>query len=137
MDTARATRVLGVAVAVVLAIIALLWFWPRGSGPDPVTTTAAPRRAPPAPTAGSAEVREAKVVTAPDLSDLTSPTPYCTTIVGWHRRNVPAWVIEDNMMAQAMKFDETDLACLTSGGLPPQILDFAEQNTRRPQPAPR
>jgi hypothetical protein len=138
MDTARATRVLGVAVIVVLAIIALLWLWPRGTAETSVAATTPVRRAAPPPSeAAAVEDREQRVPLAPDLSDLVNPTPFCTTVVGWDRRNVPAWVIEDNMMAQAMKFDEADLACLTSAGLPPQILDFAEQNIRRPQPPVR
>jgi hypothetical protein len=137
MDTARITRVLAAAALGLLVLLALLWLWPRGASvPDAVTVTlesgrpgaiaAAAATAAPQPTPAVAE--------GPTPAELPGATRYCTTIVDWHRRNVPAWVIEDNAMAQGMKFDDKDLACLTAGGVPPQVLDFAEQNTRRPQP---
>jgi len=137
MDTPWVKRALTFAVGLVVAMIALLLLWPRtAAGPDPAAARSA-RAAPVAATAGTAQApAPAAVAGAPTTEDeeLEHATPQCTTIVKWHRRNVPGWVIEDNMMAQGMKFDEADLACLTAAGVTPQILDFAEQNTKRPQP---
>ena len=78
---------------------------------------------------------EPQVVKVEEHADLIGAPPLCKTIVEWHRRNVPAWVIEDNMDAQAMKFDAEEMKCLAEKGVPDQVLDRAEYNQRVPQPA--
>lgn len=134
MDSPWVKRALAGAVALLVAAILALLLWPKtAAGPDSTPVRASSV----ATTAGTATQDPAAPAVAAvqeEEEPIEGATPYCTTIVKWHRRNVPAWVIEDNMGAQGMKFDEADLACLTSGGVPPQILDYAEQNTKRPQP---
>lgn len=61
-------------------------------------------------------------------------TPHCAIINQWAARNVPGWVILKNVDAQAMFFDENELACLTASPLPGGIVEAAEQRVRVQQP---
>ena len=127
---------LALGLLAVLLLVLLLWPDKKRERPSPKTEPVPVVEVADAGGAG-AERGKATLVHGPDIDDLPEPTEKCVMLVEWHQRNVPAWVIEDNMDAQAMRFDEKDLACLTAGGLPPQILDRAEQNVLRPQPEPR
>lgn len=137
MDSPLLRRVLALSLGLLGLLLLLLLLWPTKKRERP-----SPRTEPVPVVAGDegaagAERGKATLVHGPSIDELPEPTEKCVMLVEWHQRNVPAWVIEDNMDAQAMRFDEKDLACLTAGGLPPQILDRAEQNMLKPQPAPR
>ncbi|MCB9688660.1 MAG: hypothetical protein H6738_21120 [Alphaproteobacteria bacterium] len=135
MDSPLLRRVLALALGLLGVLLLLLLLWPtkKRERPSPKTEPVPVVAAADADPA-HAERGKATLVHGPSIDELPEPTEKCVMLVEWHQRNVPAWVIEDNMDAQAMKFDEKDLACMTAGGLPPQILDRAEQNVLRPQP---
>lgn len=54
-------------------------------------------------------------------------TKTCKWIVEDERRNVPQWVMLDNLRDRGQLFVEDDLRCLTAAGVTPAILDFAER----------
>lgn len=136
MDSPLVRRMLAAVLVLLVVVLVLLLLWPekKRERPSPRTERAAVADAGTEAVAG--ERGKAQLVHGPSIEELPDPTEKCVMLVEWHQQNVPPWVIEDNMDAQAMKFDEKDLACLTAGGLPPQILDRAEQNMLKPQPAP-
>ena len=127
-----------VAIAVLV-----LWLWPRRTPREvgrnrPVPTVPVASAAPVEAEAGDpSAVRpgvERRLLTIEDFPDLATAPPNCKQIVLWHRRNAPAWTIEKNMDAQAMMFDDEEMACLNEKGVPDQILDRAENHRRVPQP---
>jgi hypothetical protein len=145
MDSPLVRRVLAGLVAVLALALVLLWWWPRtatrevgAARPDPARPVAA-ANVPVDEGAGGEAARpapkEARFYTLEDFPDLKDAPPNCQQIVLWDRRNVPAHLIEKNMDAQAMKFDDAEMACLNDKGVPPQVLDRAEHNLRYPQPA--
>jgi hypothetical protein len=137
MDSPLARRSLASALVVLAVVLGALLLWPK-SGPSPAEPVrAAPKPRPVAqaqvaegPPATSGEQRAVRV----ELDDLPkNASPNCRQVVTWHRRNVPGWVIEDNMSAQAMLFSEEEMACLEGAGVSDQILDWAQWNQRKPQ----
>ncbi len=138
MDSPLLRRALALGLTILAVVLLLLLLWPEGVRELPrPRATAAPPPVAPAPAEDGAELGRAKLVRGVAIEDLPNPTEKCITLVEWNNRNVPAWVIEDNMDAQGMRFDDQDLACMQAGGLPDQVLDRAEQNLSRPQPRPR
>lgn len=145
MDSPLVRRTLGALVVLLFVVVALLWLWPR-SRPREVRAARAP--APEVVVASAPVVTdergvvlpppprgEARFYTLEDFPDLKDAPPNCQQIVLWDRRNVPAHLIEKNMDAQAMRFDDAEMACLEGKGVPDQILDRAEHNRRVPQPS--
>lgn len=137
-------RVAALGALVLIVVLLGLLFWPRAAAdpevavPAPVEVREPPKRAS-AGGATAAAKDQAELVEGPSEDELPTITPKCELMVGWHEANVPMWVIQDNAMAQGFKFTEEDLACLTAGGLPPGILDYAEANmlrfpVRKPEP---
>ena len=60
-------------------------------------------------------------------------TRACKYIVDWQARNVPDFVILDNLQARSQRFEEKDLACLTASGVSPAILRYAEHSPKTPR----
>lgn len=131
-----------------VVLVWLLWMvWPSAQPGTPSAAREARARqltppppeeeaAPPAP-----PPTEADVLAALGIDKAT--TPLCAQIWVWTSRRVPGWVITDNIEAQAMLFDERELACLTGTPrprpdwippLPGGILPMAENRPRYPQP---
>jgi hypothetical protein len=54
-------------------------------------------------------------------------TATCKWIVTDERRNVPQWVMLDNLRDRGQLFVEDDIRCLSAAGVTPAILDFAER----------
>ena len=144
MDTPLVRRTLGALVLALAAVVLLLLLWPR----TPTREVGAPRPPRPEATAAAAPMPteergvvlpppprgEARFYTLEDFPDLKDAPTNCQQIVLWDRRNVPAHLIEKNMDAQAMKFDDAEMACLEDKGVPDQVLDRAEHNRSVPQP---
>lgn len=53
-------------------------------------------------------------------------TKTCKWIVTEERRNVPQWVMMDNLRDRGQRFAPDDIRCLTAAGVTPAILDYAE-----------
>lgn len=123
--------------ALLVALLVAWWMWPTAEAPKVAAQPPAPQRPVEAPVslamADPVEPRKEDDVLE-RLGIDPKVTPKCALINQWHARNVPMWVILDNMQAQAMKFDEKEIECLTASPLPPGILDTADYNTRRPVP---
>lgn len=54
-------------------------------------------------------------------------TKTCKWIVTEERRNVPQWVMLDNLRDRSQLFVEDDIRCLSAAGVTPAILDYAER----------
>lgn len=142
MDSPLVRRILAAAAALLVLLAVALWLWPRRS-PTEVgrNRTPPPRPAPTVQATGEPEpgslvppAKEPRMYTLEDFPDLKDAPPNCRQIVLSVRRNVPAWSIEKNMDAQAMMFDDAEMACLNDKGVPDQILVRAENHRRFPQP---
>ncbi|MCB9676019.1 MAG: hypothetical protein H6737_12930 [Alphaproteobacteria bacterium] len=70
---------------------------------------------------------EAKFVELEDDPNIPVVTTTCKWIVTEERRNVPQWVMLDNLRDRGQKFQEDDIRCLTAAGVTPALLDFAER----------
>jgi hypothetical protein len=75
----------------------------------------------------------AEAVELPDAADGVKVTPACKYIADWQARNVPDFVILDNLQARSQRFEEADLACLTASGLSDAILRYAEHSSKTPR----
>jgi hypothetical protein len=145
MDTPLVRRSLAVTAALLVVLALALWLWPRRE----TTVTHAQPVARPAPAVVAVQAtptpegvvmpvdKEPRKYTLEDFPDLKDAPPNCQNIVLSVRRNVPPWSIEKNMDAQAMTFDEKEMACLNEKGVPDQILVRAENHLRVPQPPSR
>jgi hypothetical protein len=69
----------------------------------------------------------------PSVAPTTAP---CKYIIEWQQQNVHDFVILDNLEAQAQRFNEDDIACLTASGARNAILEYAERNSLYPQMPP-
>jgi len=77
---------------------------------------------------------EAEAVQLPDETiDGVKVTKTCKYIAEWQSRNVPGWVMVDNLQARAQRFTEDDLACLTASGVGNAVLRYAELNPLTPK----
>jgi len=75
----------------------------------------------------------AEAVELPDLESGVKVTSACKYIADWQARNVPDFVILDNLQARSQRFDEGDLACLTASGVSDAILRYAEHSSKTPR----
>ncbi|MEZ4316062.1 MAG: hypothetical protein R3F61_01095 [Myxococcota bacterium] len=124
-----------VGAGVLLAVVAALlwWLWPASTEVDPGrsdgvadTRSKSPERK--VTKFVSAEERaEAAMLPLEEDPNIPVVTKTCKWIVTDERRNVPQWVMLDNLRDRGQKFVEDDIRCLTAAGVTPAILDFAER----------
>ncbi len=85
------------------------------------------------PAERSVRSASAEAVALPDLESGVKVTPACKYIADWRARDVPDFVILDNLQARSQRFEEPDLACLTASGVSDAILRYAERNSKTPR----
>lgn len=136
-DASPARRAAPYLGALGLALLALVFlFWLFSPSVDPTTPSGADIEARRAKRKGK-KVRIVQADAAPPVmpdylpleEDPTIPvvTKTCKWLVTEERRNVPQWVMLDNLRDRGQTFVEDDVRCLTAAGVTPAILDFAER----------
>jgi len=138
MDTR--TRITLGLVVVAGALFVAAWFLlgsaaaPEEEGPRRGVGRVATRVQLPPPSPVPYKTERSEAAQLPDEEvDGVKVTTACKTIVDWQARNVPDFVILDNLQARGQKFEEKDLACLTASGVSPGILRFAEHSPKTPK----
>lgn len=123
----------GVSLAV-LAVFAVWMLWPPGAKKSGTAEVLAERQArrkaklkmkmiPP----GDAVLPTPEYLPLEEDPTIPVVTKTCKWIVTDERRNVPQWVMLDNLRDRGQLFVEDDIRCLTAAGVTPAILDFAER----------
>ncbi len=77
--------------------------------------------------AAADEVEEDEHIPLEEDPRIPVVTKTCKWIVTEERRNVPQWVMLDNLRDRSQRFAVDDIRCLTAAGVTPAILDFAER----------
>lgn len=123
----------------ILAVAALIGLWLLAPDTSPADDRVAALTEPATPTASAPPVPaqappSAEVAAAADPDHLPDGTPItdaCRGLITDHERNVPGWVLLDNLRARSARFEEPDIACITAAGLPPAVVRYAERHPMR------
>jgi len=112
-----------------VVLAALLWmFWPAPtSSVDVVESKVEVPVVPKLAKRTAMQLAEEKWLPLEEDPNIPVVTSTCKWIVTDERRNVPQWVMLDNLRDRGQLFVEDDIRCLTAAGVTPALLDFAER----------